>query len=92
VPSNVTTTKLAEIIKKNPGAIVILDNDSWWINRGENPYDWQSDDPKEVARYDKFEEKKTIVSSQDMKYSGGPYGRDILEALAYIVGVQIEDC
>jgi hypothetical protein len=93
MPSNVTIAKLAAIIQKNPGATVILDNDCWWMNRaGENPYDWESDDPNEVSRYDRFEDKKQIVSSSDMKYSSGPYGRDILEALAYIVGIELEDC
>jgi hypothetical protein len=92
MPSNVTIAKLASIIQKNPDAVITLDNDCWWMDKGVNPYDWQSDDPKEVERYDKFEDKKRIVSSQDMKYSSGPYGRDVLEALAYIVGVTIEDC
>ena len=71
---------LVQIIRDNPGCVAVIDNDCWWIKAS-------NDDDAE-----------TLVSSDDNLKplgdggygSGHCYGGDILQALAVIVGIQVE--
>lgn len=68
---------LVEIIKANPGCVVTVDNDDWWIT---------SADGKELV-----EASEDIVPRGDGGYgSGCCYGGDVLQALAEIVGIKVQ--
>jgi hypothetical protein len=73
---------LVELIKKNPRAVFVVDNDCWYMY---------------ASQEDKDNDQHYIASDGDVKKlgdggygSGNCYGGDILQALAKIVGVQIE--
>lgn len=94
-----TVKGLAGLIKKHPNAVFTVDNDWWEMARDHsenNPYDGDSDDEAELSRYEKWEEKNRLCSSDDIESwgggygSGSSYGGDILQALALIVGVTVE--
>lgn len=73
---------LVALIKKNPKAIFVVDNDCWYMY---------------ASQKDRDDDKPYIASDGDVKElgdggygSGCSYGGDILQALAKIVGVKIE--
>lgn len=78
---------LADLIEANPGCTATLDND-WWCLESAMPEDLDEDDDE---AYDEWQSTNRICSSDDMLGGGGSYGRDILEALALIVGIEIEN-
>lgn len=85
---------LVELIKQNPGARFIVDNDSWTMNK---PFPIGFDDRTESAQdgwTDSISEiacDGQVIRLGDGGYgSGNCYGGDILQALAKIVGVTVE--
>lgn len=84
-----TVNDLAKIIKKNKGCVAIIDNDTWYLLKTHR------ENLPEDASYEE-EEANRLATSDDMVYSGSGYGRgsncggDILQALAKIVGIEVE--
>ncbi len=83
---------LVQIIKENPGAVAVIDNDCWWLFRepqDNNPYE---DD----MEFDKWSSENTLARDGEVESigegygSGCSYGGDILQALAVIVGLKVE--
>lgn len=87
---------LAQIIKDNPNAFAIIDNDCWFLYKESpdmNPY--RDSDDWNAAR--EWEEDNLLVTDGEVEYigdggygSGNTYGGDILQALAQIVGLKVE--
>jgi hypothetical protein len=86
---------LVQLIRDNPGAVFIIDNDCWTMHRVHPdlcPRDLD-DDAEE-----RWNEENELVSSFDRLLplgdggygSGSTYGGDVLQALARIVGVRVE--
>lgn len=74
---------LVKIIKENPGCKFIVDNDSWTCYP--KGYEMGADGVEELAS------DGHVIPLGDGGYgSGNCYGGDILQALAKIVGVEIE--
>lgn len=87
---------LVEIIKANPGCIAIIDNDNWKLVKTQNEppeaVDWD-DDQMEAWMLAQVlaSSNDDIVELGDGGYgSGFCYGGDILQALAKIVGIEIQ--
>jgi len=86
---------LVQLIRDNPGATFIVDNDYWAMYR-ENPYGPNSAPDEESDAFFDWEKANEIVKSGGVQKrgsgygSGHCYGGDILQALAVIVGVKIE--
>lgn len=86
---------LAAIIKANPNAIAIIDNDCWSLHR-ENPSSAGPDyDSPNRGTWEKANELANsdddLGALGDGGYgSGNCYGGDILQALALIVGLKVE--
>jgi hypothetical protein len=82
---------LAELIKQNPGAVFIVDNDCWEMRPApKKPVHEMTDD-----EYDDWSETRLafdgdVIPKGEGYGSGCRYGGDILQALAEIVGVKIE--
>ena len=85
---------LVKIIQANPGCVAIVDNDCWTLYKqhpDENPH--EEDGDESCAKWDK---KNELANNRNVKQigdgygSGNCYGGDILQALAKIVGVEIE--
>lgn len=82
---------LVEIIKANPGAVAIVDNDCWTLYKSD-PDNAPADDPENEAWYAENElaNERDVKSRGDGGYgSGHCYGGDILQALAEIVGIKV---
>ena len=84
---------LVKIIKENPGCRVIIDNDCWSLHK---PYPENWDEMDEDDR-EKWESKSSLCNDRNVAAlgdggygSGNCYGGDILQALAIIVGIEIE--
>jgi hypothetical protein len=87
---------LVDLIKANPGATFVVDNDYWTMHR-ENPYGPNSaPDEDDYEAFEAWENNNKLASDSDVTArgsgygSGNCYGGDILQALAVIVGVKIE--
>ena len=85
---------LVQLIRDNPGARFIVDNDSWVM---EKPFPEGYDEWDEDAQDDWRCNVAELACDSDVKSlgdggygSGNCYGGDILQALAVIVGVSIE--
>lgn len=85
---------LVKLIKDNPGAKFIVDNDCWQMFKP-TPIDF--DNWTETMQEEWTENIGEIANDSDVKPlgdggygSGNFYGGDILQALAKIVGVTIE--
>lgn len=85
---------LVQIIKDNPGCTAIVDNDSWYLMKAKPPgFDNFSEQEK-----DEWSDNAQLASSHDeltwpkgrVGFSSCCYGCDILEALAIIVGINVE--
>ena len=86
---------LVAIIKANPKALAVIDNDCWYLYR-EDPNNAGPDEysPNREA----WEKANELASSDDDLSSlgdggygsGNCYGGDILQALAKIVGLRVE--
>ena len=88
-----TTAKLAALIKRYPDAVFTIDNDYWWMDaepEENNPHDGDSEDEQELGRWEAWTARNRVCTSDDVMNSNSVYGGDVLQALAYIVGVQIE--
>lgn len=85
---------LVQIIRDNPGAVAVIDNDCWWIYR-EAP---ENNPHEDYDAQDAWDSANMLVSSDDHigrlgdggYGSGNCYGGDILQALAVIVGLKVE--
>ena len=87
---------LQQIIRDNPGCKVEIDNDDWTLYKNDaqpDDYDKWSDD----ARDEWFENQTLAVSSDEFEdltgygeRRGYLYGGAVLQALADIVGIQVE--
>lgn len=84
---------LVAIIKANPGCRAIIDNDCWSLHKA-YPYNWDLMTDKER---DKWRDTSELAYDGDVKPlgdggygSGCCYGGDILQALAIIVGINVE--
>lgn len=76
---------LVQIIRDNPGAVAIVDNDCWTLY-SRNPY--ECDDAKE---FELASSEDSLVQLGDGGYgSGCTYGGDLLQACAVIAGIRIE--
>ena len=83
---------LVEIIRNNPGAVAIIDNDCWTL--------WKQDPsnaPNDDDLYEQWEADNKLAEDDDVEPlgsggygSGNCYGGDILQALAQIVGLKVE--
>lgn len=87
--------ELVEIIRKNPGCEVRVDNDNWYIQKGDPvPGDYADWDSEKQCEWDESQE---IASSWDGPYElnssfdhgGDCYGGDVLAALAIIAGIKV---
>lgn len=77
---------LVETIKANPGCVITVDNDAWWLTRP------RSDD---VLVDNHTVDRNKLHDSGLGEHFGGygygaAYGGDVLQALARIVGVRVE--
>ena len=83
---------LVQLIRDNPGAVFVVDNDCWWMRPAPpKPVEEMTDD--EWDDYDEITLARDgeVIELGDGGYgSGCRYGGDILQALAAIVGVKIE--
>jgi hypothetical protein len=83
---------LVQLIRDNPGAVAIVDNDSWtlWKEHPDNsPEDDEGYEAWELAN--KLADDGDIKSLGDGGYgSGNCYGGDILQACAVIAGIEVE--
>ena len=79
--------KLAQIIKDNPGALAIVDNDSWYLEAPQ-PKDYDDWDGEQQYHWD--EHKRTIARSYDFPELGISHGYGLLEAMAILTNVTIE--
>jgi hypothetical protein len=87
---------LVQIIRDNPGCVAVIDNDCWWLYREHpdmNPHNYEH----ETSAYEKWEKDNELASDGEVKRlgdggygSGSCYGGDILQALAIIVGMEVE--
>jgi hypothetical protein len=85
---------LVQIIRDNPNAVAVIDNDCWWIYR-ESP---ENNPHEDYDKQDEWDQANILVSSDDRigrlgdggYGSGNCYGGDILQALAVIVGLKVE--
>lgn len=76
---------LVQIIRDNPGATAVIDND-WWGLYKRPPSEVEDDESNELITCD--DDFKPLG---DGGYgSGCTYGGDILQALAVIVGLKVE--
>ena len=84
---------LVQVIRENPGCRFTIDNDCWWcrpaLPKPESEMtgdDWDAyDEAPDLAR------DGEVTERGDGGYgTGSSYGGDILQALAEIVGVEIE--
>lgn len=81
---------LAEIIKQNPGCVAIVDNDHWTLYK-QHPYGGPDDvDEDEWMKANELANADDVKSIGEGYGSGRCYGGDILQALAQIVGIQVE--
>jgi len=86
---------LVHIIRDNPGCVAFIDNDFWRLSKGEpepEGFENWSD-----SKQEEWHESQELVTSDDdlveigTGYDGGCcYGGAILEALAVIVGIELE--
>jgi hypothetical protein len=77
--------KIAKAIQANPGCVAVIDNDCWWLYK-EDPClldERFTDDEWEAA--DKAEKANVLASGT------GPYGSELLYAMADILGVTLLD-
>ncbi|MCG7932123.1 MAG: hypothetical protein N0E44_18995 [Candidatus Thiodiazotropha lotti] len=95
---------LVEIIKANPTAVAIIDNDCWWLMREpseNNPYlaavESEDASDEDWDKHDAWDEANKLANDRDIEPlgtggygSGCCYGGDILQALAQIVGLKVE--
>lgn len=84
---------LVQIIKDNPGCTLILDNDSWQLTKGDPEPDGFDDWTYEAEV--EWLDSQQLACDRD-KFANGRhgqicYGRGVLEALADIVGIKVED-
>lgn len=83
---------LVQIIKDNPGCVVLVDNDSWSIER--RPQTPEGFDEWPSLAQDEWWEKQVIARSDDKfthpEHGANCYGEGVLNALADIVGIHIE--
>lgn len=80
--------KLAKIIEKNPGAVALVDNDDWYL---EAPKPAGYDEWDEEQRYYWDEHRSTLARSYDFPELGATYGRGLLEAMALLTNITIEN-
>ena len=76
--------RLSEIIKENPNATAIIDNDCWVLVSD------KLDEDGERIEIISSDSDNFIVNDDGGYGSGNCYGGDILQALAEIVGLNIE--
>jgi hypothetical protein len=86
---------LVQIIRDNPGCVAFIDNDFWRLSKSEPEPEGFDDWPYHKQR--EWQEAHELVTSDDdlveigTGYDGGCcYGGAILEALAVIVGIELE--
>ncbi len=82
---------LVEIIRQNPGAVAIVDNDCWnlWREHPDNAPDEEGFD--EWVEANLLAKDGEVVQRGDDGYgSGNCYGGDILQACAEIAGIKVE--
>lgn len=80
---------LAQLIINHKGeCIAIIDNDSWQIVK-DTPAGW--DDWSEARQDEWYETEGVIARSSDYPRLGVSYGYGILEALAQLVGLKVEN-
>jgi hypothetical protein len=71
---------LTDLIRENPGAVFVVDNDCWWMHK-----------PKPASEEDIInEEYNDWASNSEIARGDASYGFEILLALAEIVGVKVE--
>lgn len=88
---------LAQIIRDNPDCVAVIDNDAWWLYRKHPSMNPHLDDDDFDAE-DKWNRSNELASYRDDFHklgdggygSGNSYGGDILQALAQIVGIEVE--
>ncbi len=87
---------LVQLIRDNPNAVAVIDNDNWNLYRESPENNPHSDDEFGDASEKWYEENELANFSNiqplgDGGYgSGNCYGGDILQALARIVGLSVE--
>lgn len=79
--------KLAKIITNNPGAVAYIDNDAWYLYK---PLPTGYDDwPQEEQ--DEWYGKSRLACSDDFALLGNSYGYGLLEAMAHIHNIKLEE-
>ena len=86
---------LVQVIKDNPGCCAVVDNDCWVLYR-ESPWN-NPHEEGDASAYDAWEKSNELAQDTTIKPVGdGGYGygcregRDLLYALAQIVGMRLE--
>jgi hypothetical protein len=93
---NKPSKNLVQIIRDNPGCIATIDNDHWTLRKS-TPVPTDFDDWNTRGQ-NKWQEEQELATASDNFGSlgdggygcGNCYGGDILQALAIIVGIQVE--
>lgn len=81
---------LVQIIRDNPGCVVIVDNDNWQLYK-EHP----DNEPEDASENERWHEKNELARDTNIEpIDGGGccHGQDVLAALAVIVGITVEPC
>lgn len=85
---NSDAEKLAQIIKDNPGATAIIDNDSWYLDAPQ-PEEYPTWDKEQKHHWDK--NKSTLARSYDFPELEVSYGYGLLQAMAVLNDITIEN-
>jgi len=83
---------LVQLVRDNPNAVFIVDNDCWWMRPAKpKPDKDMTDQDWEIWSETELANDADVIELGDGGYgSGNRFGGDILQALAVIVGVKVE--
>ncbi len=85
---------LVQIIRDNPGCVAVIDNDCWWLRKGDpepaGSDNWNWEEREKWEQSQELAWSGDVISLGEGYGSGSSYGGDVLQALAVIVGIKIE--
>lgn len=83
---------LEAIIRANPGAVAIVDNDSWRLYKSD-PY--AAERESTANGHERWEQENLLATDRDIEpieegLGGGGYGGDLLTVLAKMAGIEVQ--